>query len=289
MRFNLFKEIIHIYYIHHNMDELTLLEKFMENKSDNTKKSYRRFHTKLSNILDKPIHATSQTKLIEASESEPNLNTKQALLNMAILVRHQYKLSTLELDAQREKNKISLKEHVKDTNAKLKDSGLPTKKDLFDYLDYLYTEKMWREYILNYLLLHYYVRNEDLNIDIVPFKRNMDKQSNFLWISKDKKIVYRRSNYKTFKTYGTKEATITEPKFVEAVKAFYSTKKPLIPNPDQVGYYVLQSTLGKIGEGTYIKIILDHYKTDLNKIREISQSRGTSLATLTESYNINLE
>lgn len=271
--------------------ESVLLEEFMADKSENTKKSYRRFRNKLTQLLGKPISQTSQAKIIEASNEEKNLNTKQALLNIGILIRKlSDDLSTLELENQREKNKQALKAHVKATNTELRGSGLPSYQDLQDYLEYLHGDRMWREYIINYLLLTFYTRNEDLNLQIVPFKRDMDTLNNFLWVERSgKKVVYRRSNYKTANKYGMKEHTISDKKFVEAVKALKEQGRPLIPNPDQVGYYVKQATLDKVGEGAYVKIVLDHHKTDFNKIREISQRRGTSLATLSESYNLNIE
>lgn len=66
---------------------------------------------------------------------------------------------------------------------------------------------MWIYYIINYLLIHYYIRNEDLNIKFVLRLKDtkIDKEQNYIWLDlRRKKTVYIRNNYKTKKTYGQK-------------------------------------------------------------------------------------
>ena len=60
----------------------------------------------------------------------------------------------------------------------------------------------------------------------------------------------------------------------------------IIPNPEQVGYTVKKMTLNQIGEAKYVKIVVDHFRGNLQKLKEISKNRGTSLETLLESYDI---
>ena len=59
-----------------------------------------------------------------------------------------------------------------------------------------------------------------------------------------------------------------------------------IPNPNQVGYYVKQATLLGIGEGAVNKIIVNHFRNNIDKLKEISDNRGTSITTLIQSYDI---
>ncbi len=47
-----------------------------------------------------------------------------------------------------------------------------------------------------------------------------------------------------------------------------------------------KSTLDNLGENMYNKIIVTHFRNNLNKLNEISNSRGTSLDTLHENYDI---
>ena len=260
----------------------------LEGKSYNTIKTYLRFYNKIIEYFDKPVSDTSQSKLIELSDTFENLNSKQGILNIAILVRRLKDLSTKELEEKRELNKGKLVKHVKESNAKL---NLPSYQDLIEYLDYLYASEKYNEFIINFLLMNGYVRNEDLNVKLIKLKRDAtDDSQNYLWLSKNNdKVTYIRNNYKTVATYGQKQNTFTDKRLIESVKKLKQTNAPLIPNPDQVGYYVQKATLNKIGEGSVLKIILSHYSTNLSKLKEISKSRGTSLATLASSYNIALD
>ena len=53
-----------------------------------------------------------------------------------------------------------------------------------------------------------------------------------------------------------------------------------------MGYYIQKATLDNLGEGTYVKIIINHFRNNLDKLNEISDNRGTSLKILKESYDI---
>ena len=44
--------------------------------------------------------------------------------------------------------------------------------------------------------------------------------------------------------------------------------------------------LDNLGEGIYVKIIINHFRNNLDKLNEISDNRGTSLKILKESYDI---
>jgi hypothetical protein len=48
----------------------------------------------------------------------------------------------------------------------------------------------------------------------------------------------------------------------------------------------MKSTLDNLGEGLYNKIIVNHFRNNLDKLKEISESRGTSIDTLYENYDI---
>ena len=150
----------------------------------------------------------------------------------------------------------------------------------------------WRDYIINYLLLHYQVRNQDLVFDIVNKKRlTKDTDKNFMWLS-GKKVVYTRNVYKTANSYGKKTDIITDPKFIVAMKRVYACSSRdeecgvFIPTLSQVGYYIKKATYKQLGEGNYVKIIINHFRKDFSKLKEISENRGTSLTTLAENYDI---
>jgi len=273
------------------------LKKFIENenvvnKSINTIKSYKTQYNKLHNLLGKDIGQTSEKKIIEIVMEQPNNNGKQALINIGILVRRIVeKLKSPKLEDLREKLKGALKEDVKEKNAVLKDT-LPSYEDLLEFTDHLWDKMEWRDYIINYLLIHYQVRNQDLVFDIVNKKRlTKDTDKNFMWLS-GKKVVYTRNVYKTASTYKKKVDTITDPKFIVAVKRVYACSSRdeecgvFIPKLSQVGYYIKKATYKQLGEGNYVKIVINHFRKDFSKLQEISNNRGTSLKTLGENYDI---
>ncbi len=283
------------------MTELTEFKEFIKDKSANTIKSYIQQYNKLKKIVDAEmeqsidIQNVSERNILEFVSNENNLNSMQALINIAIMVRKMNKSPTSKLEKQRDENKEKLKGFVKEKNEKLKSSGLPSYKDLLDYLAFLYESERWVDFIINYLLIYFHTRNEDVNFELVEFKRDTkeNKDINYLWYSKRaKKATLYRRNYKTAGKYGIKTDTITDSKFLNAIKQIFECRKKgedcgvFIPNKENVGYYVKKATLDNLGENLYNKIIINHFKNDLNKLKEISESRGTSIDTLHENYNI---
>ena len=60
---------------------------------------------------------------------------------------------------------------------------------------------------------------------------------------------------------------------------------------DKLGYWVAKATFKGIGEGAYLKVLINAYHNggNLQKLREISSSRGTNIETLLSNYNIDLK
>ena len=275
----------------YKMAELQEFIKSVSDKSVNTQKAYKTQYNKLHKLLGKDVNETSEKKLMEIILEQPNNNGKQALINISILVRRIYGLKTEKLENLREKLKGDLKEDVKEKNAVLKDT-LPSYEDLVEFTDHLWSKMEWRDYIINYLLLHYQVRNQDLVFDIVNKKKQTkDTDKNFMWLS-PKKVVYTRNVYKTAKSYGKKTDIITDPKFIVAVKRVYACSSRdeecgvFIPTLSQAGYYIKKATYKQLGEGNYVKIIINHFRKDFSMLKTISENRGSSLTTLAENYDI---
>ena len=268
----------------------------LHGKSDHTNRAYKTQYTKLRNLLQHDVADVSQKKVIDIISEQSNPNQQQALINIAVLVRRMNKLPTKDLEAKREANKKEVVKQVKQVNETL---VLPTLNDLEEYLEYLYANNQWTDYIINYLLLEYQVRNKDVNFTITTRKKDMtDKNKNYIWLdTRHKKAVYVRRDYKTEKTYGEKRHTISDKEFIVALKRVLACQKHneecgvFIPNENQVGYYIQKATYKGIGEGAYLKIIINAYKNggDIQKLKEISANRGTDLNTLLSNYNIDLK
>jgi hypothetical protein len=162
------------------------------------------------------------------------------------------------------------------------------------------------QYVINYLLLYYNVRNTDLIFDFVLFKRDAkDKNKNYLWFSsKSKTVHYIRNVYKTAKIvkpdgtttgYGQKIIKITDPKFIKVMKILVNQEKKenkptvFIPNIENITYYVKKLTFDNLGETMYFKAIVNHFRSDPNILKQISFNRGTDINTILESYDIESE
>ena len=276
--------------------ELDKLFASISDKSDNTKRSYKTQYKKLANILEardmpESIHLNSQSKLIEIAREQDKSNSQQAIINIAVLVRRLYNLNVDELIKYRESNKSKIHEEVKVKNSQIIDT-LPSLSDIEDYTQHLYDTHKWTDYIINWLLINIQVRNLDLNFKIILRKKDaVDKTKNYIWLTA-KKCVYIRNNYKTAGTYKQKINTIFDIEFRHAVKRVVQCQKygeecgVFLPNEDQIGYYIKKATYQGIGEGAYLKIIIDANRGNLQKLKEISDNRGTSIKTLIENYDL---
>ena len=273
--------------------EIKLFTDSIASKSANTQRAYKTQYNKLVKLVATDgIHQNSEKTLIALVNEQSNSNSQQALLNIGILIRKLYDLPVDKMVKFRDRNKVKIQEHVKETNKYL--SNLPTLKDLEDFTDHLYDNKDFLDYAINFLLLEYNVRNADIALEIVTKKRDMnDNTVNYLWIA-PKKVTYLRNNYKTSDTYGSKSHVITDKKFMLAIKYLLKCQKQkstnkicFFPSVEQAGYVVKKATYQQLGSATYFKIAVDTYRNDLQKIKQMGINRGTATDTIAENYDIN--
>jgi hypothetical protein len=285
------------------------LEKFREtfaNKSKITQGVYNSNYKKLRDLLgDVDVASVSQQKIITIAETFDNRNTQQSLINIAFLIRKNEGLAINELEAFRKKNQSFLKDKIYEANTALVDR-LPSYDELVNFVDGLLKDKKYIYYVINYLLLHCQVRNADLNFNFVQYKRDTkDTSKNYLWFSaKTKTAHYIRNVYKTAKIvkpdgeitgYGQKVIKISDPTFIKVMKILvnYEKKegKPVVffPNLETIAYYVKKMTYKNLGETMYFKIVVNHFRSDPNMLKQISYNRGTDINTILESYDVESE
>lgn len=272
-----------------NYPEFDVFMASIDGRSKATIKSYTTQYNKLKKALGKDISESSQNKIIDISQQEEKANSKQALINIGIIVRRLYKLAVDKLENEREMTKKEIQNQVKEKNENVR-KDLPTLNDLDEYTDYLYNSKKWFEYIINYLLINYQTRNKDLNFTIVNLKRDTkDPERNFMWLERNK-VTFIRNNYKTSGTYGTKIDVIKDEEFVTAIKKMKLKigTDNFIPNEDNVGYFVKKSTYKEIGEGAYFKILVNANRGNLQELKKMGESRGTDLNTIATNYDTDL-
>jgi len=269
-------------------------DKFMESvkdKSQATQKQYRIQYNKLYKLLDKPVNETSENKILEIVKEQSNVNNQQALLNIGLVVRKLYGLSVKKLEEFREKLKLKINESIKKKNIELKET-LPSYDDLIQYTEMLWENSEWTDYIINYLLIHYQVRNEDLDFQIIKRKKDAnDPTKNYMWLQSGK-VTYIRNRYKTDKTYGKKVNVITNKQFITAIRRVLGCQASelkcgvFIPNRSAIAYYIQKATYKQLGESKYVKIVINHFRKNLDKLKEISDNRGTDLKTILSYYDV---
>jgi hypothetical protein len=262
---------------------------YAESKAYATAKSYKTSYRKLRNLLGKPIRETAEDTVVNAVKAAiENINSQQALVNIGIICREQFepKMEINVLTKFREQNKETVQDMIKMNNMFI---VLPSLGEFDNYLELLWSDKKYKEYIINFLIRHHYVRNKDLLFDIVDKKSDIDENSNWLWIDRrNQRCVYYRNDYKTASTYGPKETMIDNERFLKAAKMCHKKMDefPITDSEDKIGYHIQKLSFRKLGEGALLKIIINHYKGDISRLKEISNSRGTNLGTLLTSYNI---
>ena len=285
------------------MSELDKFRETFANKSKITQGVYNSNYKKLRDLLgDVDIASVSQKKVIEIAETFDNRNTQQSLINIAYLIRRNEGLAINELETFRKKNQAFLKDKIYETNTALIDR-LPSYDELVNFIDGLLKDQKYTQYVINYLLLHCQVRNADLNFNFVQYKKDTkDTSKNYLWFSaKTKTAHYIRNVYKTAKIikpdgeitgYGQKVIKITDPQFIKVMKILVNYQKKegkpvvFIPNLETIAYHVKRMTYKNLGETMYFKIVVNHFRSDPNMLKQISYNRGTDINTILESYDV---
>ena len=259
-----------------------------------TAKSYKASYRKVRNLFDKPIRDCAEDTAVKAIlASEENINSQQALINVCVLTRLLEPAMPIDVfHEQRDTNKKDVREHLQQANSF---KVLPSLEEFDAFIENLWQKGLYREYIINYLIRYHYVRNLDCIFDIVATKQETlaDKTKNYLWMNKrNLSVVYIRNNYKTFKTYGQKSVEIKNERFIKSVKVCFKQMYafPITEDPALIGYHINRMTMpyggARLGESNCLKIIINHYRSNYQKIEEISRSRGTNTQTLMTSYNI---
>jgi hypothetical protein len=287
------------------MDELTSALEARPRLSDNSKRTYTYNYNRLMNILDRneELNFISQEYIIDKVNNQENTppQSKNCFISVAVLVKKHHQKPTNQLEKYRDD---ILKKEINEysLNKKLElSANMPNFNQLETHLEEQYTAQNHRNFIINYILINYGTRNLDLcmvltrNSDVI--KPSHQSNINYLYLT-NRYAVYVRNNYKTKNTYGRKIIKIYSNKFVNSAKEIldgqYET--PLfskISNDKALGersisVLIKRATFNQVGEGTYFKVLINHYKEQANikKIKELSSSRGTALATVLEAYDI---
>jgi hypothetical protein len=276
-----------------NKDELELT---MENKTltDITKRNYRAVYKRLRKVLNTDIINTTNKDILDAITdlSNSNYNSMYTYLNIAMIIKLHFDLNVEELEEQRQAL-IGLKKNlVKYQNKAILDK-LPEYKDYVKFIKNLYDANQFEDFLINFLLLNYGVRNQDINVKIIDKKNfNNELMGNYLVVYKNK-IVYHRTDYKTYLQYGLKHIEITNKNFIRAVSNLPIDKyllggRDTPMNISNLTSYIKTKTMRGLTQREIFKLIVNHIKTKPNFIQLLefySYNRGTNPQTIIDNYS----
>jgi hypothetical protein len=234
------------------------------------------------------IQTNSQTTIIKKlKELVDNPNTQSLYLNLIILVRTHLNEETDKLVKHRNALRKDITDLRKSKLGELK-KDLPTKEELTNQLDNM----VGIQYIINYLFLHFGLRNRDLNLKI---GKGDNKDSNFIYV-KGKNIVLDINDYKTDGSYGAKELKVPDKKFIQEFKGLKLNNGDYIlakKNGEKMKVSTFNEkvkalSFNNLGETTIFKVLIADLidRKDYKRIEELVKTRGTSLSTILKSYNI---
>jgi hypothetical protein len=213
-------------------------------------------------------------------------STKLDILNVILLINDD---ETLRGDIKKYRKTLqALKKNMNVKTMNEKGETLPTIDKFKEKLDSLFEDKKYKEYIVNYLMFHYGVRNQDVNVEVQKSKPKLIIQptKNYL-ILKPKEIKYIRHDYRTAKTYGPQTIIIKDTEFMTAVKEV--GEGFLFDESKQLGNELRKILIFKLSESDIFKMLIDSaYKNkDTERINELSKTRGTDINTIKENYHVN--
>jgi len=268
----------------------------MSNIKDATKYNYLKLLDRLIKANFNFTYIKMQDENTEAIEKFLNSNfnkpnQKLDILKIIMVLRIQLNKAVDKLRILRTKYNIQ-RTDTQETNTDKKDN-LMKYEEFIKKIDELYKNKKYLQYILNYLILNYGVRNADLLIVLDNKPKNDNK--NYLSIIKNK-VYYIRNNYKTVSTYGKQTHEIIDPKFKKAVKELKKEIKKdyTIFNKPLDEIKQISNTLKRLlilSEGDAFKMLIDNFYQlkDTAKINELSKTRGTAIPSINSYYNLNYE
>ena len=269
-----------------------LIDEYLEHikKEKKLSKQTLKTYENIGNQVSFNLLSTQPTIIKKIKELYDNVNTKQLFLNIIILVRRFAGEETDKLI----KFRNSLRDEIikeRKKNLDILDDKLPTLEYILNKLENL----SGRKYIINYLMINHGLRNKDINLE---YKSKLPSKGESNYISlKGKNALLQINDYKTDKSFGSKDIKINNSRFVEELKKmklddgdFLLPKKDgsQIKSISTFNEKILRNTIEDLGQNKIIKIKIKDLlnKKDYDSLEKISNDRGTSISVLLKSYNL---
>jgi len=215
-------------------------------------------------------------------------------LNLFIMIR----MDSLDVKTLFDlRDKLNKKKDI-NTKAKIlyKKETLPSHEVIVKYIDGLYKTKRYTDYLVNYFIFTYGLRNRDVNLNIITNEnyKNIHGTLNYAIIRKTDSVLV-INDYKTSGTYGQKKIICRSRRVLDCLNKL--KEGPLLVNKyneqvndENIHYYI--HLYENLGESDYYKIQLNHLQTKPNSFQNITKlcrTRGSmSMNVVDTYYNINV-
>jgi len=258
-------------------------------KADSTKKQYLTQYDNIYSHFEEDLLSLSTQKISEYIDTLKTQNSQKNAYNVLVLLFDNIPDMRKFFVDKREDLRAKIAEGVKKKNDILI-TEIPPFNEIMDYLK----DQSKKSFIINYLLINFYVRNLDLDLKITKdTTKNEATQGNWLVINKNN-IVYVRNSYKTFNRYGRKIIHISNRIFRKHVVDFFNDHKidelDLL-DMNKIDYEIRKYTYKNLSEAEYLKSQIKHLTetNQITKLTEIGDYRGTNIDLLMKNYNLHFK
>jgi hypothetical protein len=281
------------------MSEIDIIKNAKPNLSAKTLANYHNLYKRLKEVIgNKDVSSLDNKEIIDKVNEVKGKADKPAtpaiksnLLSLAMTIKQALNLNVDSIKQAIKNTHKEVKSYTAEKNVDLK-TALPSLKALTSYTNNLFAEEKWKPYIMNWLMMEMGVRNKDLMLEFGDAKTEINPDKNYLIVNKNS-VKYIRGDYKTKDTYGDQKKTITNKKFITAVRNAMETEgdgKYLLSlggnreiAETSLNKFVSKHTLDNMGQSKIFKVVIDARP---KKKEALAATRGTALGTVAEHYDI---
>ena len=242
------------------------------------------------------ITNTSEKSSIKYLTDLQNISASGRLnyLNIFIMIKKMRGLSVKLLEKERENLMKEKSINLLDDN-EMKKYSLPSYDTIKEYINDLYKQEDFVNYLVNELIFTFALRNKDVDmyiIKLITYKQLTDEEKklrNWLVI-KASSVELVINNYKTSNTYGVKNIITKSRRIHNATNALGEGFLLLTAKGEHANKYDYYIRLySGLTERDYYRINISHAQTLPNSLTEINKLcayRGSSLNVCEQHYNV---
>ncbi len=288
------------------MTTTEIITKYCEEKDDITDETKATYIKQADKFGGKSINKMSYNYMMKKLNEEFGASPSSQLQGVHILMvaTKENKPRVFEKLQKLNKNLKDRKDDgVKEKNEE-KLNKLPSYDYLIEKLNELDQNGKSLAYFVNYIMISYGFRNQDFDMTYIKSKKEFDAikkeklaQNNYIYHNQQtKQIELFIQVYKTASTYGAKHIIIKDEVFIKHFKnlkidnnhpVFRKTDGTKV-SPSYLSDLLYTYSIDNLREANIFKIIVKHLidTKDFTKLDQYVKTRGTSMAEIMKSYNI---